>query len=225
MARRKTVGSPEDRALFVARLQDIIRSFGSANGLANAAGVSEGAMRKWAHGESEPTRDRLVAIAKAAEVNLTWLATGNGPRDRAGREDTPLLEGFIALEWVPDQDADGGEGRAAGQYFAFSQDWIDGHAAHGTSSLTTVQVPDDSMTPHLPAGCVIVVDRSTSEVSRDGIYALVLDGTLLVRRLQKMPGGQIEASAESTTYQSFKFHPNDADVAILGRALWAGRDL
>ena len=75
------------------------------------------------------------------------------------------------------------------------------------------------------SGSVLVVDRSSGGISRDGIYALELDGTLLVRRLQRLPGGQVEASAESGTYQSFRFHPNDSDVNILGRSIWAGREL
>ena len=225
MPRRKSVGTPEDRTRFVGRLRETIAGFGSANGLATAAGVSEGALRKWMQGTSEPTRDRLVAIASAADVNVAWLATGNGPKDRAGREDTPLLEGFVALERVPDRDADGGERRIAGQDMAFSQDWVERHSGQTRPSLATVHVPDDSMAPLLPTGAVLVVDRSAAGISRDGIYALTLDGTLLVRRLQKMPGGQIEASAESATYQPFRFQPHDTDVTILGRAIWVGREL
>ena len=223
MPKRRKIGSEEERAGFVTRLNETIRSFGSANGLANAAGVSEGALRKWAQGTSEPTRDRLVAISRAAGVNLTWLATGNGPRDSTGKEDMPILEGFVALEGVGEQA--GGAEFSGGQDIAFSQDWVERQAAQEAANLATVQVPDDSMAPLLPAGSVLVVDRRSSGITRDGIYALVLDRTLIVRRLQRLPGGQIEASAESGTYQSFRFHPKDTDVTILGRAVWAARDL
>ncbi len=131
MARRKSVGTPGDRARFVARLREAISGFGSANSLATAAGVSEGALRKWMQGTSEPTRDRLVAIARAAEVNVAWLATGSGPKDRSGNADTPLLEGFVALERVPVQDSDSGSGHD----IAFSQGWLDEQDARGVARL------------------------------------------------------------------------------------------
>lgn len=224
MARRKSVGNAEDRARFVARLRETIGGFGSANSLATAAGVSEGALRKWVQGTSEPTRDRLVAVARAAGVNVAWLATGNGPKDRSGKVETPLLEGFVTLQQVGHQGESLKDGKAA-MGLAFSTSWLEVRDEPSGENLATVQVPDDSMAPLLPAGSVLVVERINSGITRDGIYALVLESTLLVRRLQKMPGGQIEASAESGTYQPFRFHPNDSDVTILGRAIWAGRDL
>ena len=224
MPKRRKVGSEEDRAGFVARLNEAIRSFGSANGLANAAGVSEGALRKWATGTSEPTRDRLVAIARAAAVNVAWLATGNGPKERSGKGETPLLDGFITLQQIgPREKSQKDEKVTMG--LAFSTDWLEDRSEPTGENLATAQVPDDSMAPLLPAGCVLVLDQSSSGIPRDGIYAMILDGTLLVRRLQKMPGGQIEASAEIASYQSFRFHPSDSEVTILGRAIWAGRDL
>ena len=36
-------------------------------------------MEKYKRGEADPSRARLVAIARAANVNLQWLATGEGP--------------------------------------------------------------------------------------------------------------------------------------------------
>lgn len=37
---------------------------------------------KYASGESEPSRDKLIALAKAADVNVLWLATGEGEMRR-----------------------------------------------------------------------------------------------------------------------------------------------
>ncbi|MBF0154541.1 MAG: helix-turn-helix transcriptional regulator [Magnetococcales bacterium] len=49
------------------------RSFGRRSGL------SETVIRKYLGGVTFPSLDRLDAIAKAANVNLLWLATGEGP--------------------------------------------------------------------------------------------------------------------------------------------------
>jgi len=65
-------------AAFVSRLKLLIDEFGSARAFARACGVSESAIRKWHGGTSEPTREKLVAMAEAANVSIEWLASGRG---------------------------------------------------------------------------------------------------------------------------------------------------
>ncbi len=65
--------------LFGQRLTEIIgkepvRSF------ARRADISEGAIRQYMSGNRYPDLDFLAAIAVAGEVNLLWLATGEGPK-------------------------------------------------------------------------------------------------------------------------------------------------
>ena len=43
-------------------------------------GISEGALRSYLKGTSIPSLDRLVAFALNTNVNLLWLATGEGPK-------------------------------------------------------------------------------------------------------------------------------------------------
>jgi transcriptional regulator with XRE-family HTH domain len=75
-----------DQAGFVARLQLVVQQWPSADRLAKATGVSPSAFRKWLNGQAEPRRDRLVALAEAAGVTVSWLAQGEGAEpDRAGR--------------------------------------------------------------------------------------------------------------------------------------------
>jgi transcriptional regulator with XRE-family HTH domain len=63
---------------FAERLKEAIgdepvRSFG------RRAGISEGALRQYLKGNRFPDLDLLAAIADTANVNLLWLATGEGP--------------------------------------------------------------------------------------------------------------------------------------------------
>lgn len=50
----------------------------SLRGFGRKAGISEGALRHYLNGDSFPDLDRLAAIAEEANVNLLWLATGEG---------------------------------------------------------------------------------------------------------------------------------------------------
>jgi DNA-binding transcriptional regulator YiaG len=71
---------------FAARMRDILSESRSVSAFARSAGVSEAVVRKWRSGCSDPSRHHLVAISRAANVSLEWLATGEGSK----RRDEPL---------------------------------------------------------------------------------------------------------------------------------------
>lgn len=102
---------------FAVRLRQILKVHGSASSLATAIARSEGAVRKWLRGESEPNVTDLRAISQATETRIEWLVTGSGPRQVSadldagsavrevpppyrhtphGALDLPLLEAVIA---------------------------------------------------------------------------------------------------------------------------------
>lgn len=72
----------------------------SARSFARASGVSETVMRKYLAGKSEPTRPALVALAREANVNVDWLATGEGPMLRS--QPQPSAPGY-APKPAPDK--------------------------------------------------------------------------------------------------------------------------
>lgn len=63
---------------FPARLRQAIARFGSVTALARAIDRSDGAIRKWLRGASEPNVSDLRTIATATGVNVEWLVTGQG---------------------------------------------------------------------------------------------------------------------------------------------------
>ena len=71
-----------DSLQFASRLKALVDSYKSASALAREIGVVEGTIRKWANGLSQPKIGETINLAKALDVNLLWLATGEGPRDK-----------------------------------------------------------------------------------------------------------------------------------------------
>ena len=63
---------------FPARLRQAVVAFGSVTSLAQAIGRSDGAIRKWLRGASEPNVTDLRAICAVTGVGLEWLVTGQG---------------------------------------------------------------------------------------------------------------------------------------------------
>jgi transcriptional regulator with XRE-family HTH domain len=82
---------------FAARLRQVLRAHGSASALAKAIGRSEGAVRKWLRGESEPNVTDLRAICEMTQTRIEWLASGQGPREAAGVADAAPADGGHAL--------------------------------------------------------------------------------------------------------------------------------
>src|ERR1700723_4636339 len=66
---------------FAARLREVIDAYGSASGLAKAIDRSEGAVRKWLRGESEPNVTDLRSVCEQTQTSIEWLVTGRGRRE------------------------------------------------------------------------------------------------------------------------------------------------
>ena len=76
---------------FAARLRQVLKSHGSASGLAKAIARSEGAVRKWLRGESEPNVTDLRTLCEVTQTRIEWLVSGEGPRAAVAEADTDKL--------------------------------------------------------------------------------------------------------------------------------------
>src|SRR5579872_2533033 len=77
---------------FAKRLHEVIAASGSASALAKAIERSEGAVRKWLRGESEPNVTDLRALCEHTRTDIEWLVTGRGNRE---------AEATVKLQEVP----------------------------------------------------------------------------------------------------------------------------
>ncbi|HET7268334.1 MAG TPA: helix-turn-helix transcriptional regulator [Oleiagrimonas sp.] len=64
---------------FMARIRVLIKTYGGVSHIAQVCGFSEGVVRSWRDGRSDPSRTRCLALAHGLNVSLLWLMTGNGP--------------------------------------------------------------------------------------------------------------------------------------------------
>lgn len=239
-----------EKSAFRSRMQEIIGSE-SLRSFAQRCGLSEGAVRNYLSG-GEPTRPALWAISDAAGVALEWLATGRGPKEPPqdvppglhrpvlfdSPEDLgddylliPLYDqaasaGAGALALDLEQDGDGARPSSETR-LAFLKAWLRGYKGLHPSKLFLLTVAGDSMEPTLSQGDVVLVDRSTKRVTNDGLYIVRLDGSLLVKRVQALPGGVLEITSDNPVYKPFTLRLEDEgrDVAIIGRVMWVGKEM
>jgi len=63
---------------FPARLKQALGQVGGVAAAAHAIGRSEGAVRKWLRGQSEPGVTDLCALSEFTQTRIDWLVTGRG---------------------------------------------------------------------------------------------------------------------------------------------------
>jgi transcriptional regulator with XRE-family HTH domain len=68
---------------FAVRLREVVNDYGSASTLARIIERSEGAVRKWLRGESEPNVTDLRSLCEETRTSVDWLVTGQGARQAA----------------------------------------------------------------------------------------------------------------------------------------------
>jgi transcriptional regulator with XRE-family HTH domain len=63
---------------FALRMQKLVQLFGGPRQIARTCGFSEGVVRSWRDGRSDPSRERCVALARGLGISLAWLVAGDG---------------------------------------------------------------------------------------------------------------------------------------------------
>ena len=84
----------------------------------------------------------------------------------------------------------------------------------------------DSMVPTLADGDDILVNRAdAAERLRDGIYVLRVEAALIVKRIALTPiGRRLSIRSDNEAYPVWP-DCDPADLAVIGRVIWAGRRL
>lgn len=175
-------------------------------------------MRKYLSG-TEPGLTNLVAIARATGVSLSWLATGEG--DKYGTLVAPDALSVPIMSIV----ASAGDGASilkeeVQEYMALSNALV--RALRLTPADTfIIFARGESMEPLIRGGEPILCSRAERHLkASDGIYVLRLEGDILVKHMQRLPGGKVRVFSENPSYAPFEITLGDGvDFAVLGKVL------
>ena len=107
---------------------------------------------------------------------------------------------------------------------AFKEEWIRTALSLNPKDLALISTIGDSMEPTLHPGDLLMLDCSVKTVRDNAIYALQVNGTLLVKRLQRRIDGQVVVKSDNPAYETETIGPDAAgSLKVVGRLVWAGR--
>lgn len=210
----------------VERIQEVISDKSmSLKDFSEALDVNYRTMQRYIAGERSVSTEFLQSITDRMDVSASWLLSGAGEKyiqERpSGRDDTD----FIQIKRHPievsagngadgDADTDTGTG-----HYAYNKKWLERRGLK-PSALSVISVRGDSMEPEINDKDLVLLDN-TDTTPRDGnIYVVRFSGDVFVKRIQKLPGDQLQLVSRNEVYPPIVIqHPEADGVEIIGRVV------
>lgn len=217
-----------------ARLKSVVDSYGSLVRAGEVAGVSDEQVARWRDGKAKPGFFNMANLAAGAGVTLDWLL--NGPNaaptvSREGQFDADLDDRDFTLVPRLSVEASAGYGLAAiseevTERLAFKTDWLRDMGL-SPAYLGLVTCSGDSQEPVIKNGALMLVDtRPDQQVKSGNFYIIVLNGDVLVKRVNRKIDGSIELLSHNPAYTTEVIDSQELDrLTIPGRVVWVGQTI
>lgn len=165
----------------------------------------------------------ILAVSRQAGVDPDWLEFGRGRARRKGDDAT-------AFEQVPKVrarlSAGGGSFETGGEveeYYSFRGAWL--RRKGNPARMVLMDVVGNSMEPEIRHGDMVLIDQGQTAVVAHGVYAVGVEDTVLVKRVEKRPGSLVLLS-DNRDYAPIVLSGDELDaLRVIGRVLWVGREL
>lgn len=225
-------------ATFPLRLKELIGDE-SLRTFAHMVGISEGGLRKYLPpGTSKPTFDKVVVIARYKNVNLEWLATGEGPKYPGDQpldtavavskddfdEEYALVDGYHVTVSTG-HGAFNGDDTPVMRRLAFRRKWLK-YRSFKPEQLKVVFAKGDSMEPTINSGDSLLINLASARPIDGEIFVVRLGDDLYAKRIQKRWDGAIELLSDNKEYKEQVIPASELDrLAIIGQVVWIGKDV
>lgn len=169
----------------------------------------------------------IIKLFRRFQVNPEWIDTGKGPvflkpgepahiTDQEYRQIPKVAARLSAGTGSFETDED------VRDYLSFPAAWL---ARKGSAaSMVAMEVFGQSMEPLIREGDTVLIDQSQSRIMAGAIYAVGVDDTILVKRLEKHPNALVLCS-ENPAFDPIHLDTHSLDkVRVLGRVIWSCRE-
>ena len=168
---------------FSERLKHVIAALGTTGReFSKRAGIGYSTVHNYMHGSSSPTLDNLVLLAKAGNVSIEWLATGQ-QSSMSSTDSNVILVPFIDH---------------ADEMLNLDAQLLDVTDLH---SLRAIRVNTDVMTPTFLMGEVLIIDTNDTNLTDNKLVVLKQSGNYLFKRVQVLMEG-VRLLSDNDNYPS-----------------------
>ncbi len=113
-------------------------------------------------------------------------------------------------------------GEEVSEYLSFQSSWL---ARKGSAAgMVAMEVFGNSMDPVIREGDTVLIDQSQKSIIAGAIYAVGVEDTILIKRLEKHPD-KLVLSSDNKDFQPIYLESDlMSKVRILGRVIWSCRE-
>ena len=207
---------------FLNRLHDAA-GVTSQNDLAEKLGLSRSAVTQ-ARKKGAVPESWLLRLFRKYGLNPDWLEKGKG---EAFLAPGPKKGGacFQVPKVAARLSAGGGSFETDQRQVSgcvFDTAWLKSKGS--PSKMVLMDIFGNSMTPELKDGDTVLVDQGQKEVLAGAIYAVGVEDTILVKRLEKRPN-QLVLMSDNKEYAPICLTSADQDsFRVIGRVVWCCRE-
>ncbi len=87
----------------------------------------------------------------------------------------------------------------------------------GNTNLEAIHVDGESMEPTLKDGSIVFLDRTQTDIGRDGIFVAATTAGLFIKRIRQRADGMVELISDNNAYSPELLSPDE--VSIVGKVV------
>jgi len=183
--------------------------------VAEALGIPQGTFASMKKRNSIPYEE-ILEFCALKKISVNWLFF-----DQAVDMLKEETEKFFQVRYFSDIRASAGGGAEV-----FDENFetisIDEKIMHnmvgmGNTELEAIHVDGESMEPTLQDGSIVFVDRTQTDINKNGIFIALTTGGLFIKRIQKRPDGMIDLISDNSMYPP-QAVPSD-EITIVGKVV------
>lgn len=161
----------------------------------------------------------VTALAEAAKIPASWIIFGEAAQSIPEYAMVPGLS--VRASAGPGAIMSPDEPLA--DVVAFRKDWL-GRLGINPRFARAIFAHGDSMEPTINDGDLLLVDESINHIVDHGIYVVVYQGMVIVKRVQMRRDGTLVLKSDNARYEAEEVPPNEIEqIQVAGRVRWFGR--
>ncbi len=195
----------------------------SQNDLAKALGINRSGITHARNNNKIPDK-WILKLYKEFGLNPKWIETGLGSTflDSSGGGDSEF-------KYIPKVkatlSAGGGSFSTCSEVIenlCFKKEWLSRKGS--ANNMVAMEVFGHSMEPEIKDGDTVLLDQSQVNIFAGAVYAVGIEDTILVKRLEKHPNKLVLCS-DNNDYEPIYLDAADMEkVRIIGKVIWSCRE-